>query len=401
MPLDLSDAAVQVDRMATDLKGRQADLRLRLRNALTALRAFDVAAFDVRRQEASGSWFLPRIDDAPDARYPSPPPLQDFTVAGVDGSHIDMGRHLAARCFLINVGVATLTYGSGSNADLFSRPRLYATDDDLALRDETSGDRQSVEGAVLGAKRAVDEIRALVEVIRNLPGDVPILGLLDGSLATIGLVGRLFPEFVQRELLSRGFAAALEELGGIAQTRRLAVASYVSLPRSSEVANALKLVSCEYGAEDAARRCGPPGSGPEQCSVCVAGPLDRDLFAEVLRPGERSALFESTSATVEKYYEGLGVHFFYLHAGEEIGRVEVPSWVAEGEDLLGFTHALIVDQCVKGQGYPVALMESHEQAVLTVGDRRSFTTLVERALEDRLLPAFTSEKSMSKSIRWL
>ena len=68
---------------------------------------------------------------------------------------------------------------------------------------------------------------------------------------------------------------------------------------------------------------------------------------------------------------------------------------------MGFTHALIVDQCVKGQGYPVALMESHEQAVLTVGDRRSFTTLVERALEDRLLPASTSEKSLSKSVRWL
>jgi NurA-like 5'-3' nuclease len=40
--------------------------------------------------------------------------------------------------------------------------------------------------------------------------------------------------------------------------------------------------------------------------------------------------------------------------------------------------ARVLDQCEKGRGYPVALSEAHEQAVVRAADRRAFEELVRR-----------------------
>ena len=109
----------------------------------------------------------------------------------------------------------------------------------------------------------------------------------------------------------------------------------------------------------------------------------------------------TTSPDVDRYYRGNDVRFFYLNAGEEIGRVEVPSWVAEDEGAFGLVHSLIVDQCHRGGGYPVGLMEAHEQAVVTGADRRYFAELMEQAMYSQRLPLYTSEKARSKSLRRL
>ena len=46
-------------------------------------------------------------------------------------------------------------------------------------------------------------------------------------------------------------------------------------------------------------------------------------------------------------------------------------------------------------------MESHEQAVITTSDRRYFAELVEDSLQDQKMPVYTSEKNLSKRLRWL
>ena len=86
---------------------------------------------------------------------------------------------------------------------------------------------------------------------------------------------------------------------------------------------------------------------------------------------------------------------------DEIARVEVPEWVAMKKDLLDLTHALVLDQCRRGQGYPVALSEAHEKAVVTGADREEFWGLVEEALVEEKLPDYTSTKSRSKRTRWI
>ena len=404
MSLDLTQTAVQIDRMAQELRSRDAGRRSRIERAVETLLRFDAEEYAEKllSSRQTLAWNLPGVPEVPAARHAAPPAPDDYCVVATDGSHIDVDRHLPARCFLINIGVSVLTYGSSSDARLFNEPRLYASEDDLVIRDRQSPQReQVVEGAVLGARRTVEEIAALVTAARDLPEDIPALALMDGSLIMYNLLGFGNRQFVLRELIEEGFVAALEKLRRLAGQRRLAVASYISLPRGADVVNALRLRTCPFDVAECERHCGQLRPGRRPCDEGAWGIYDRELFSETLAPGERSAVFVSSSSLVADYYQGHDVHFFYLHAGEEIGRVEIPSWVAEDEALLGLTHALILDQCRRGPGYPIALMEAHEQAVVTGPDRRFFVEQVENTLSGQRLPVYSSEKSRSKRLRWL
>ena len=72
----------------------------------------------------------------------------------------------------------------------------------------------------------------------------------------------------------------------------------------------------------------------------------------MLGMGERSAVFGSNAAIVRDYYGGHGVSFFYVRTDEEVGRVEVPDWVAADEGMLGLVHSLVVEQCRLGSRLP-------------------------------------------------
>jgi NurA-like 5'-3' nuclease len=135
------------------------------------------------------------------------------------------------------------------------------------------------------------------------------------------------------------------------------------------------------------------------CDV-LSGVNDRMLFDEWLNTGERSALFINPSSILKRYGQHQ-VYFFYLRVEDEIARVEIPEWIAMRPDLLELTHALVLDQCQRGQGYPVALSESHEQAVVTGVDRELFWGMVEEALVEEKLPDQVSSKSRSKRTRWV
>jgi GNAT superfamily N-acetyltransferase len=404
MSLDLNKTAFQVDDMARHLRARTADRMSRLHRARETVEAFEPVEQESKRLRsvATVAWNVPAIDQSPATRHPQPRVPDDFCVVGVDGSHIDVDRNIAAQCYLINIGAAVLTYGSGADASLFNIPHLYADDDDLAIRDRRDPfRRQPVEGTVLGAKRTVDEIRALVDAVKELPGDQPTLALVDGSLLMIGLVGRGSDDFVARELIEEGLVPALDELRSMARARPLVLAGYISLPRSGELVSALRLALCPFEVADCRGNCGEIAYGERPCDAGALGLMDRDLYGELLDPGERSAVFASSSRLVDDYYGDHGLHFFYVNGGDEIARIEIPSWVAEDQDSLGLAHALIVDQCRRGLGYPTALMEAHEQAVVTGSDREYFVRLVEDSLTTERVGVYSSRKSMSKRLRWL
>ena len=64
------------------------------------------------------------------SREPRPAPA-DWVAVSVDGSHIDVDRHLPLRCHLINLGGCAITYGERPSCDLFSEPTLAIEDADL------------------------------------------------------------------------------------------------------------------------------------------------------------------------------------------------------------------------------------------------------------------------------
>ena len=400
MSLDLNSTAAQIDGMAQALRDRQRAREERVARALAALRALDPDAYEARRVESEQAEHLPGVPERPAAAYDSPPAPGDFRVAAVDGSHVDVDRHMPARCFLINIGVSVLTYGASPGADLRNEPTLYASDDELAIRDPATYREQPIEGAVLAARRTVEEVRALARTVADLPATTPTLAVMDGSLAMVGLSGAGNQDFVLRELVDEGYGREMDRLAWLSRNRPLGLAGYVSLPGSAEVVRALRLMACSYDGLEAGYRCGIRGPGREPCDGCVGGLLDRDVFARLLEPGQRSALFSTSFSGVDRYYAA-DVSFFYVNVGREIARVEVPSWVAGDEARLSLAHGLIIDQCDRGRGYPVALMEAHEQAVVSGPDRRFFVRAVESALYARRLPVYTSEKANSKRLRMM
>ncbi|MCS6812193.1 MAG: DNA double-strand break repair nuclease NurA, partial [Cyanobacteria bacterium] len=74
------------------------------------------------------------------------------------------------------------------------------------------------------------------------------------------------------------------------------------------------------------------------------------------------------------------ITFCYVNVGSEIARVEVPTWVADDEALLQTALSLMLAQVQKGYGYPVALAEAHNQAVVRGGDRARFFALLEQQM---------------------
>ena len=62
---------------------------------------------------------------------------------------------------------------------------------------------------------------------------------------------------------------------------------------------------------------------------------------------------------------------------------------------------MLVRQCELGMGYPVAISEAHEQAVISGHDREEFRRLTIKLLEQRGLPTPESAKATSKRRPWV
>ncbi|MEE8519361.1 MAG: DNA double-strand break repair nuclease NurA [Dehalococcoidia bacterium] len=402
MSLDLSQTAAQLYDAAPRLTERREAQLQALARAVGLLGSVDPDAVEQRRAEGKATFLVAGLDGKLAGATPVPPLPPDHVVVAVDGSHIDVDRHSPAKLFLINTGYVSLRYGELPDAALWNTPTLFHDDDALVLRDTVSTKEVPIEGPVLGMLRAVMEVEALADLVEEVPEGLPVLALLDGSLILWGLTGGAFPDFVRDQLLEERLVPALDRLRKLAESRTLAVASHVSLPRSTDVVNALRVAPevCRWDKVNCDGNCGALVRGTRNCDT-VGGVTDADVFAATLRPGERSPLFRTTSSIVGDYYGAHQVRFFYANLGEEVARVEMPEWSAETPQALDLAHAGLLAQSDKGHGYPVALQEAHEQAVVSGADRDYFAQLVEEMLTAERLPTGTSQKARSKRTRFV
>ena len=337
----------------------------------------------------------------------APPEVpQDWTAVSVDGSHIDVDRHLSLRCHLINLGGCAITYGKDPSCELFSEPSLAVDDEDLYLRPPNGASGETlIAGPLLGALRTVREVERLADAVESLPDDRPTLALLDGTLAFWDLQRGQYPRYVADVLIGDRLSHALSRLREASQRGRpVAVAAYTSRPRTTEAVGAVRLMLCDQGDADCNRLCTARQSQSDTCDR-AAGFDDREIFELVLEPGHRSPLYRS-SHLAARFALGLAAgqewsRFYYLNGGTEIARVEVPDWLAQDPELLAVGHAMLVRQCQLGLGYPVAISEAHEQAVITGHDREEFRRMTLMLLEQRGLPTPESSKSFSKRRPWV
>ncbi len=397
MTLDLARLAKDVPQLATQMAGAAAQRGSRLAEAWQLLGQTPAPALAAKIAAADGGfdWPLASLLEEPTlTKAPATAP-PEFQVLASDGSQIEFDRHQPAPCLLINLGACLLIYGAQPGARFWSQPQLY-----LAEPSPRRGQLDLADAAMLRLQRAMAEAQFLAQKAAEVGADRPSLALLDGSLVLWGLEGRRVAEPLRRQFLDEGYLRALDGLraqGAASPSQAFGLASYISHPRSAEVTGVARLAACPYPAAQCAAYC---AQGQRPCDQ-VNGLLDRDLFGYVLAPGERSALFLIRTPLVQEHYGEHEVAFFYLRLETEIARVEVPRWVAQDAARLELVHGLIWDQCRRGQGYPVALAEAHEQAVVTAADREGFWRLMERALAVEQLDTSASAKSLSKRTRWI
>lgn len=404
MSLDLNKVVQQIEGMAARMVAGAGEKKQRCERAEAVLhdQAGNIELLTEKLRQSKTSWLMAGPGSGLDRTYTAPPPPPGFTVIASDGSHVDIDRHRQAPCYLINIGSVTLRYGENPAAFLDNIPQLYYGDEATLIFPPpgSSGREQPIEGPLLGIKRSVAECRRLAELASDLSDGSPAVAMMDGSLILWGLVSKDCPEFITRALLENGFLAHLEEMRVLAASRDLALASYISFPRSTDVIGALRVALCPHEVANCDRYCDGISHRGRPCAE-IAGIQDRELFNRVLNLGERSEIFLSTSSIVSKHYGRHRVYFFYLKLADEIARVEIPEWVAQDERRLRLVHSLVLDQCRLGQGYPVALSEAHQQAVINSADRENFWQLVESCMEAEKLPTLDSAKSRSKRTKWI
>jgi hypothetical protein len=295
------------------------------------------------------------------------------TVLATDGSQIAPSHHEIAYCYLINIGRIVLHYGQSKLPWLDSLPEVFYRPEDLYVSRQWGIRTEEW----MGYCRTVSETRVLAELAElaelaagDAPGLPPTIALIDGSLLY------WFLEPLPQEARDRILHPILQAWDRL-KAMGIPMIGYVSASRSSEGLSFLRLAACPYLAPDCLTHC---SELTDKAPCQVVDPLrDVAFWGQRLQPGQRSCLWRS-SARVQDFYGDHGIHFCYVHVGSEVARVELPGWVVEDGALLDSALSLVMAQVQKGYGYPVALAEAHNQAVVRGGDRARFFALLEQEM---------------------
>jgi len=384
--LDLAEVNQQITKMAAEDHLAADDMAERLALAVERLHLESARwqAFVDKLSMSKTSWLVAAIHEPLNRTYGLPPRPEAVTVVAADGSQIMPSHHEVVPAFLLNIATVVLNYGNGGGAAFTSTPSLFYRDEDLYL--DYGGERVQVSGDLLGMRRTLMEFGSLVDQAVAARSDGAVCALSDGSLILWQLEGRP-PDYQEATLTD--YLACLDQ----GRQQGIPIIGYISRPRSRDVVNALRVGLCP---EDAPNydRCPYERDERPPCAQ-IEGLTDRRLFAKLLKAGERSQVFGSASRILNRY----GAHrigFFYLHVGSEIVRVELPQWVGTDAALLDLVHAVAYDQARKGMGYPVALAEAHQQAVVRGAERDLFYDMVTAVFRQRGAAMAVSPKNLRK-----
>jgi hypothetical protein len=382
--LDINKVAKQLpgigQHLARETTANQQRLQLATASFQTAIERQTELA-QIQQQWANRLFFNTSIPIEPlDTHIDIAAPPTQQTVLATDGSQIAPSHHEIAYCYLINVGRVMIHYGQNLHPLLDSIPEVFYQQEDLYVSrqwgistEEWLGYRRAVSEATVLAELGCNWVKPPFEFEANsTPSQprVPTLAMVDGSLVYWFL--EQLPTDAREQILNP-ILAAWEEL----RCAGIPIVGYLSSSRSIDNLNLLRLVTCTHDTPDCPSHCGDLNKLPCQQ---FDGLRDTTLWGTQLAPGQRSCWWQSTAKILDWYDDRHKIYFCYLHVGTEIARVEVPAWVAHDRQLADTALSLIIAQVNKGYGYPVALAEAHNQAVVRSADRSSFFALLEREL---------------------
>ena len=232
---------------------------------------------------------------------------------------------------------------------------------------------------------------------KYLTQNTPFAVLVDGSLIFWQLESKS-PE-IKKYFLNKYF----EHLNSFYE-KNIPIAGYISMPKSRELINLLKIGLCRFEIANCISCHSLHSTFP--CKD-VDHVLDTQIASTFLNQNFRSTIFYSNSKVVDLYPEHLKPCFVYLNIGKEIIRLEFPIWMtqpshkamagtAQKPTYLDLICKIAIDQSIKGQGYPVVLSEAHEQAVIKNYDKDFFYQLICKKGVEQNQRILLSPKSIKK-----
>lgn len=281
--------------------------------------------------------------------------IEQYDVIATDGSQIYPDRHQGIECFLINVGSIFLHYSTNSSVQFFSEPFI-------TLDGEGS---EIISPHMIDCKRSEMEFAMGVKLMERTTQKA--LFMCDGSLIFWHLQS---PQNENELAILQRYFILFEQF----RTKQFPLMGYISLPKSKDllqVLSALSGISFNYIA-------------------------DLDVIPFFIPPGSRTQFFESTAPVTQFYPPDHKPFFCYINTGQEIARIELPAWIVMNDSLADEVIAIAYDQVQKGLGYPVALAEAHEQAVVSHADRDFFYQTLQRLAENYDQYYIPSQKSTKK-----
>jgi hypothetical protein len=331
----------------------------------------------VRNYDPSLRCALPASEHL-DACFPVPPLPNEAIILASDGSQIFMDRHASVEYFVINIGVIQARLPSTQAP----RPSIFS---DLYFGDQLNFNEGYFDEDKISLMRDLRERRILAELAGEAKAGlgkdnpIPVITLTDGHLELWG--AKSGEDDTYKQSLQE-YLASLDELHNNAAI----AAGYVDKPGEDYLVRLLEVAS-------------QPGS--EAKNRPLRGVRDRRLFENLLKPGERSAVFgvQSRAAMVYKgHAASLALHFFYLNIGRPghdwLARVDIPAWVAGDPNMLDVLHAILVDQCkiLGTHPYPYLLHRAHETAVVGQDERKQVEAMINQELRKHGIVGETSHK---------
>jgi hypothetical protein len=317
------------------------------------------------------------VKEALASHNPLPELPKEATLIAADGSQIFADRHAEVEYCLVNTGAIWMRYGLPDAPQTSIHSRLIYAEQLEGMSDDR-----------LSLQRDLAERESLLKLAGQ--ASPPVITMTDGPLelwTTTLEEGRVAGEFKQTLERYLGVLRKLREIGAT-------TAGYVDKPGADLVVRLLEVARASELDLPEIKKYHP-----------FKGVTDRELFHNLLPPGERSAIYGIQSRSSQPYHGELGLHFFYLNVGKPgkpyLARVEVPRWVVGDESLLNILHAVLVNQCrmIGAKAYPYLLHRAHETAVVSLEDKEQVTQMIVAELRKRGLDvAGTSAKQYNKDV---
>ena len=378
MPVNYINLRDQIKSMGEDARSRQGQLHEALLRCREALSREAENLIDLQRlveqalaQNKALRCAVP-VSEPLTTHLPAGLPAPDCILLAADGSQITPDPHDSVLYGLVNVGVFRMQTGSGKAPDQFTTSTLLYGD---SLQTESGLASEDLVGLL----RDVRERQILAKMAQQ--ETAPVVTLTDGPLELFG-EPRLKSdrEFGQ-------YMAALQDLA----LAGVITAGYISRPRAALLVTLLGL-----------REDGGTGRGADRAFLGIS---DIMLLADLLAPGERSAIFQLQSMSSNKYEGRTALHFFYLNVGSAsrpaFARVEIPLWVVEDAQAVALLQSVLVEQSrqIGAVPYPYPLLRAHEIAVVKLPEKQELSRMIQAELLRQGLPLEQkSEKQFHKDI---